>query len=120
MDELSNTIYNLETALLKPEVRNSIEQLDNLLANDFREFGSSGLIYTKEDMLKRLPSNTDKVVFTVSNFQVIPISENVALSTFKTERTTNDIEKISSLRTSLWRNEEGVWKIFFHQGTPIQ
>ena len=47
MNELYNTIYELETSLLKSEIRSSFEQLNILLADDFKEFGSSGLIYAK-------------------------------------------------------------------------
>lgn len=119
MNEIYNTIYELETSLLKPEVRSSYEQLDNLLAEDFKEFGSSGLIYTKQNVLERLPLNIDKVVYTVSDFEVKNLSEEVVMANFKTDRVINNTEKVASLRTSLWRKEGENWKIFFHQGTPI-
>ncbi|MEN9338596.1 MAG: hypothetical protein RI945_321 [Candidatus Parcubacteria bacterium] len=120
MNELYNTIHELENSLLKPEVRSSFEQLNNLLADDFREFGSSGLVYSKKDILERLPLNTDKVVYVVSDFEIKNLSNEVVMVNFKTERVINDKEKVISLRTSLWRKENDVWRIFFHQGTPIK
>lgn len=120
MEELKNTIYNLETSLLKPEVRSSFDQLNILLADDFKEFGSSGLVYTKQHVLERLSSNTDKVVYVVSDFEVKILSEEAVMANFKTDRVINDTEKVSSLRTSLWRKEASGWRMFFHQGTPIK
>ncbi len=120
MNEPHNTIYELEISLLKPEVRSSFDQLNNLLADDFKEFGSSGRAYTKQNVLERLPSNTDMVVYVVSDFVVSILSEDIVMSNFKTERVINDIEKVLSLRTSLWRKEGGAWRMFFHQGTPVK
>lgn len=120
MDELHKTIYELETSLLKPEVRSSFDQLNVLLADDFKEFGSSGLVYTKQNVLERLPSNTDKTDYVVSDFEISVLSEGVIMANFKTGRVINDTDKVSSLRTSLWRNENGIWRMFFHQGTVIK
>ncbi len=120
MEELKNTIYELETSLLKPEVRSSFDQLNHLLADDFKEFGSSGLVYTKQSVLERLPSNTDKVIYVVSDFEIKNLSKEVVMANFKTDRVINDTEKASSLRTSLWRKEDSGWRMFFHQGTPIK
>jgi hypothetical protein len=120
MNELYNKIYELETYLIKPEIRSSVETLNNLLADDFREFGSSGLIYNKQDILNRLPAETNKTEYIVSNFEIKILSEDVVMTNFKTEKAINDTEKFSSLRTSLWKKEKGEWKMFFHQGTLIK
>ena len=120
MDELHKTIYELETSLHRQEVRSSFEQLNNLLSADFKEFGSSGSAYTKQNILERLPTNTDKIIYVVSDFEIKSLSEDLVMANFKTDRVINDTEKVSSLRTSLWRKENDRWRMFFHQGTPIK
>ncbi|MEI6352921.1 MAG: DUF4440 domain-containing protein [Candidatus Nomurabacteria bacterium] len=120
MNEINNTIYELEISLLNPEVRSSTEILNNLLVDDFKEFGSSGLIYNKQDVLERLPSDINKTEYTVSDFEIKILSEDIIMTNFKTEKVVNDTESFSSLRTSLWRKEGESWKIFFHQGTLIK
>lgn len=120
MKELQQTIYSLETSLLLPEVRSSFSRLNELLADDFKEFGSSGLIYIKQDLLERPPLNTDSVVYNMSDFEITILSEEIVMAHFKIGRTINDGEKADSLRTSLWRKEQGGWKIFFHQGTSVK
>lgn len=119
MNELTKTIYDLELSLLTPEARSSVDKLSNLLADDFMEFGSSGLIYDKKEILERLPANTEKIEFIVNDFVARQLFEDVVLTTFKTERIINDTEKITSLRSSLWKKINGNWQMFFHQGTPI-
>lgn len=119
MNEITKTIYDLELSLLKPEVRSSKEALDKLLADDFIEFGSSGNKYTKADILERLPNTLEKVEYNVSNFAVDTPSKNIAIATFKTERTTNGKDLVISLRSSHWKKTDKGWQIFFHQATRI-
>ena len=120
--DLQKTIYDLETTLLKPEVRSSTKDLDLLLADDFMEFGSSGEIYNKKMILERLPKDTEisPVQFEVSDFQVKELSENVVLATFKTSKISPDNNRLTALRASIWRNTNGNWQIIYHQGTPTK
>jgi hypothetical protein len=48
-DALASHLRALETSLLQPDVRKS-KQLVALLAEEFIEFGTSGRVYTKEDL----------------------------------------------------------------------
>jgi len=120
--DLKTIIYNLETSLLKPEIRSSASDLDLLLADDFREFGSSGEIYDKKLILERLPKDTQisPVEFLVSDFQIKELAENIILATFKTDKTLSDKSHVVALRTSIWRKNINSWQMIFHQGTPTK
>ena len=119
MNDITNTIKELELSLLKPEIRSSREALDKLLADDFVEFGTSGNKYTKTDILERLPNTIERVEYTVSDFSVEMPSEDVAVAKFKTERTTDGKDKVISQRSSHWRKTDMGWQMFFHEATPI-
>ena len=121
-EDLQNTIYDLETTLLKPEIRSSAKDLDLLLADDFMEFGSSGEIYDKKMILERLPKDTEisPVQFEVSDFQVKELSENVVLATFKTDKISPDNSRFTALRASIWKKTNGNWQMVYHQGTPTK
>lgn len=116
--DIYEKIYKFELSLLSPEVRTSSDSLDKLLADDFIEFGNSGLIYNKNNILERLPATTDRVEFIMSDFSIRILAEDIVLTTFKVKRTINE-ENIVSLRSSLWRKQDDSWQIFFHQGTKI-
>ncbi len=47
MENLDEIIFELENKLQQPDIRKSIEQLEDLISDDFIEFGSSGQIYAK-------------------------------------------------------------------------
>ncbi len=120
--DLKTIIYDLETSLLKPEIRSSASDLDLLLADDFREFGSSGEMYDKNLILERLPKDTQAspVEFLVSDFQIQELAENIILTTFKTDKISPDKGHTFALRASIWRKTNGNWQMIFHQGTPIK
>ena len=106
---LLDEIRELEERLLRPEVRASADTLEGLVADQFVEFGSSGRVYTKRDVIRQMlaaPSVTVKV----ADFTVLSISPDVALATYRTP---------NSLRSSIWRREGENWRIVFHQGTPV-
>jgi len=96
-----------------------VEQLNDLISDDLIEFGSSGLVYTKQDVLGNLPASSE-IKFVMTDFKINILSADIVQSTFKTEKTDIETGKISrSLRSSLWRNANGKWRMIFHQGTPF-
>jgi hypothetical protein len=119
MENIKDIIYKLELYLLRPEVRTSAEKINELISDDFIEYGSSGLIYNKENILERLPQG-NSLSYNLFDFDVIILSENIVQTRFKIDRTNLDNTKTTSLRASLWRKNNDNWQIFFHQGTPIK
>lgn len=115
---LTDLIKNLETELLRPEVRKSKKRLDELLADDFYEIGESGKKYNKQDILNDLPKQAE-VDFTIQNFNAVEISPGIILATYQIEKEIAG-NKTSSLRSSFWQNKNGKWQIIFHQGTTLK
>ncbi|MBY0272778.1 MAG: DUF4440 domain-containing protein [Alphaproteobacteria bacterium] len=111
---LRNKIYELELSHLNPETRHSVKKLENLLADEFMEIGSSGKIYHKNDIFKWLPLESPRQ-FIVEDFSVLTLSEDIILATYKLTS-----EAVSSLRSSLWKFNENKWKMVFHQGTKCE
>ncbi|SRR3989339_31132 len=120
--DLKKLIYGFEISLLKPRIRSSVKELDLLLADDFKEFGSSGNIYTKKMVLKRLPKDSQRfpAQFIVSDFEIKELATTIILTTFKTDKILPDKKHVFALRASLWRKNNENWQIIFHQGTVIQ
>lgn len=111
---LRNKIYKLELSHLNPETRHSVKKLENLLADDFVEFGSSGKIYHKNDILKWLPLESPRQ-FIIEDFSALILAEDIVLATYKLKS-----ESVSSLRSSLWKFNGNEWKMVFHQGTKCE
>jgi hypothetical protein len=114
MRQENQLIYSLEMSLLTPEVRKSTTQLKKLIADEFIEYGSSGVIYNKNDLLESLPLEETKS-YVVEDFSVLALSPNVMLATYKVT-----VASKRSLRSSIWQCKDNCWQMVFHQGTPCQ
>lgn len=106
-----NNIYKLELSLLQSDVRKSPEKLNELIADNFVEFGCSGRIYNKREVISGLADEAP-LEFSVENFSTSKLSESVVLATYKA---TSFLD--TSLRSSIWKKHEGKWQMVFHQGT---
>ena len=106
-------IESLEKKLLVSASRKSINTLDELLADDFKEFGKSGLVYNKQDILSRLPNEEPKE-FNAKYFEVKSLGDTAYLINFRTLE--NSVEV---LRSSIWKSINGRLQMVFHQGTVV-
>lgn len=117
-NSLFERILSLEESLLQPAVRSSPAALAELLADDFIEFGSSGKIYSQQQLVDLLPHETE-VAYSLYDFQVRELAPAVVLATYRTTRTTaGGRQKSHALRSSIWGRTDGRWRLLFHQGTP--
>ncbi|WP_310831468.1 nuclear transport factor 2 family protein [Paenibacillus pedocola] len=106
-------ICELEEKLLSAEVRSCPEELSELLADDFFEFGSSGRVWYKQDLMGE--DGAGEVRMILSGFELHLLSETAALTTY---RILNEETGGATLRSSIWKQQDGRWQMFFHQGTP--
>jgi hypothetical protein len=123
MDNNNSTLEELrssELSALDPTVRSSPGLLSRLLADDFIEFGSSGKIYDKQQIIDQLQSRSS-AEYSVTNLQVELLSSSIALVTYRCFRSSQiDRGKNISLRSSIWRKGNESWQMVFHQGTLIE
>jgi hypothetical protein len=121
-DDEAATLRRLEEQLLDARVRASADQVAALIAHDFVEFGSSGVVYDKAEVVAALPEEHLKeppVERTAHDFRVRMLAEGVALVTYRSVRCHPNGAEVQSLRSSIWTVIDGRWQMVFHQGTPI-
>ena len=118
MQELLDHLRRLEEQLFDPVVRSSRQDLEKLLAPDFREIGSSGRLFDFEDIVTALSVEEPLMSRTLHNLRLVMLAASIALVTYSSTRKTADDVEINSLRSSVWRQEnDGRWRMVFHQGT---
>jgi hypothetical protein len=115
--ELAAHLFHLEQQLLQPSVRRDPVTLTSLLAEDFREFGSSGRIYNRQQIIDALAAESPRTI-TLSDPLCQQLAEDIALLTYRSTRTIPP-PPTHALRSSLWINRDNRWQMLFHQGTPI-
>lgn len=119
MNSIKEHILQLETDLLKSEVRKCAEKINNILANDFIEFTSSGVEYHYKngDVFQEL-NDMNQLYWEISDFNIKELCEDCILAMYKVikHNELNENKKYT-LRSSIWKCIDGKWKMIFHQGT---
>jgi hypothetical protein len=116
--ELAAHLFHLEQQLLQTSTRRDEVALRSLLAEDFREFGSSGRIYTRQQVINALAGESPQTII-LSDPLCHQLAADIALVTYRSTRT-NALEPTHhALRSSLWVYRDNHWQMIFHQGTPI-
>ncbi|MEO8130730.1 MAG: DUF4440 domain-containing protein [Bryobacteraceae bacterium] len=115
--EASETLRQLEEELLQTATRKNAARVALLLANEFLEFGASGRVYSKAEMIGLLQREAPAAL-SMKNFQVRMLANNAALVTYRAIRAGQGAAT-ESLRSSVWIHRENRWQIVFHQGTTV-
>lgn len=106
-------LFELEKQLLDPAARRDCATLERLLDEAFFEFGASGKIWNRQAIIEALTMEPVPAV-EAYDFRAHELAQDVVLVTYKTSRGDQ-----AAIRSSIWRNRDGNWKIFFHQGTKL-
>jgi hypothetical protein len=119
MSDVCSYLRSCEEAPLDEGVRHDRAKVAALLSEDFVEFGSSGRVWNRNEILDLLESEAFQPV-SVEDFRCKLLSDSVALITYRTRRSRADGQgKSSSLRSSIWTKQEDMWRLRFHQGTRV-
>ena len=113
-DGAKEELLRLELQLMDPAFRKDRIAVSKLLAEDFREFGSSGRVWSRETILDLLAEESGWTAPAVEDFVIRPITRDAILVTY---RTIHADPPRASLRSSVWVREHAGWQMLFHQGT---
>ena len=118
MASLTQTLLDLETRLMDPEVRRN-GQAPDMIADDFVEFGGNGRTYNKSDALAMMRHHAPRI-FALEEFNVREIAPQIALVTYQVQSQSIDggLGRLS-VRSSIWVQREGKWQVTFHQATML-
>lgn len=117
-ESIEELLWRLETDLLQPAIRRDPDALLGLLAEDFCEFGSSGRICSRDEIVTALQAESSRH-FLVTDFSVKVVSEGIALATYRAHHSEQGNKGSISLRSSLWVLRDSRWQMLFHQGTRV-
>lgn len=116
---ITKTLLHLEERLLTPSVRKSPAELARLLAEDFREIGRDGKLYSKQQIISML-SDESESERRITEFETVLLTPDIILATYRfASRAPEQNRPVLSLRSSIWRRHGPGWRMVFHQGTPV-
>jgi hypothetical protein len=109
-------LREFEERLLRPDIRRCPEAVQDLLADGFMEFGSSGRIFHKQQTIEALRGEAMTSRRSILDFRLL--APGAVLVTYRLARSDCDGEAPTySLRSSIWKLIAGRWQMVFHQGT---
>ncbi|MBB4130337.1 nuclear transport factor 2 family protein [Xanthomonas sp. 3075] len=108
----------LELRLLGPQVRSSVQALEELLDPEFVEFGASGRRDTRGDVIAALMADDALVDYRADGFECVLLVPHLAQLRYRSIDRRGGIER-HALRSSLWRADGNGWRLLFHQGTAF-
>ena len=110
-------LERLEEELWREETRFDIQRMEEVLAEDFFEFGRSGRFYRREDTLA-VPRGPIDAMLPLSDFKARLLTRDLAQVTYNSAVTYDGAIR-RARRSSLWSRTPNGWVLRFHQGTPI-
>ena len=110
---LAEHLKSLEERLARREFA-AHEELDALLAEDFREYGASGRAYSRVEALA-LCQIGHPVEVAISDFSVETRGVDWAFVTYRS----CESDGRRANRSSLWVKQNERWRMRFHQGTVV-
>lgn len=116
-DEDIETCMRDERELLTPTCRANAARLNELLAEDFVEFGATGRVWDRRGMLAALTNDTNAdtdATIADADMSGRVLADGLVLLTYR-----SSTAQRSALRSSLWRRDADGWRVFFHQGTVV-
>jgi glyoxylase I family protein len=115
---LTAHFHRLEAELVSREVWRSREALKARIDPDFVEFASRGRVFDRSALVEGLVGEVPPP-WGMEDFTVRALAPEVALVTYRSviEGLAGEPPDIA-LRSSIWRREDGSWRITFHQWTP--
>ena len=115
MTVLEGAILKYEQDFFNVDFCCNKDNLENRLCVDFFEYGTSGKIHSREEIISSLLNMRENRDIIIYNFSALMLNENIIIAHYLSHEETT---KKYALRTSIWKREETLWKMFFHQGTP--
>jgi hypothetical protein len=113
-EALEARLRRLEEELFSASARAT--RCAQLLADEFVEFGGSGRVYGKADVIAALQNETPARI-SAEDFSVDLLAPGVALVTYRALR--HSQPPVHSLRSSIWQRQGEQWRMVFHQGTIV-
>lgn len=117
---MARQLAALEPIFHRPELGTARADFDRMMAEDYREVGASGRVYTRADVLEVLeerhrvpPAQPEHLV--VTDFACRRIGGDTWLVTYRLEQAGGRMSR----RSTLWQRGPGGWIALYHQGTLI-
>ena len=114
--EVCAELTRLEEDMWREGTRYDLAFQERRFAPDFIEFGRSGQVYTREQVICTNPKQI-QAVLPLPNLSVRLLDTHTAQVTYDSQVTHAGTVQYAH-RSSIWSRIDEIWVMRFHQGTP--
>ena len=122
MSDLHEEIKALELSLHQPDVRSYKESLELLLHPSFKEIGYSGVSYSLSSTLESLKhesiSGSVPVIWS-QDYEFSDLAPEIVQLWYLSAQVKEGQLVRHAKRTSIWVKDAAVWRMKYHQATPV-
>lgn len=112
---MKDLILRYEQDFFDVDFCSNAANLERRLSFDFIEYGRSGRIYDRQDIIAYLLNRKECPNLEIHHFSIKKMCGDIILAHYLSiDPSLNQCTR----RSSVWRKEDGLWKLLFHQGTP--
>jgi hypothetical protein len=111
-------LTRLEESMWQAATRFDLAFMEKTLAPDFLEFGRSGRIWSREQILD-MAGRTIDAVLPLPDLRIRLLDADTAQLTYDSEVRIDGVVEHAH-RSSVWSRAGGGWVMRFHQGTPFR
>ena len=121
-DNVLSEMQQLETALLHTDFRDSPEQLERLLANDFEEVSPSGQHSSRAQVVQWLLQKDPAFRWQLSQWHVTELSDAARIVRYHAIQSVPPSASKGAVHCSVWNYDNAMqcWRLQFHQSTKVQ
>jgi hypothetical protein len=112
------TLIELEESMWREATRFDLAFQQRSFAADFVEFGRSGRMYTREDII-RTEASPICATLPLPNLKVRLLDAHTAQLLYDSQCIHDGVVEFAR-RSSIWSRTDGGWVMRFHQGTPFE
>lgn len=109
-------LTQLEENMWREVTRFDIRFQETFFAPDFLEFGRSGRVYTRDQVIRNV-AQPIQAVLPLPDLAIRLLDENTAQLTYNSAVTYDGVVE-HARRSSIWSRTKDGWVMRFHQGTP--
>ena len=107
-------IKSLEMELVDLPSGEKASRLQELLADEFLEFASSGMVIRKRNIMECIHT-PGTATYQLSDFEFKFLGDEHILVTYRSVKSAREI----AYRSSIWVKQEGRWQMLHHQSTVV-
>ncbi|SRR5712691_1164039 len=119
--ELEDKLIAKEKSIVAAQKRQDLPAIEAVLAQGFHEIGGSGRLFTKSQVLEALKF-VQVIDYQLERFRLFPVDGKCVIVTYMaTVRRRHKGQEYSTCtcRSSTWIERNGMWRVIFHQATPL-